>query len=90
MKNKQGPILAFLLPFLIVGALTVWHWYAYGLQDIHTGRMRIWTEGANIEQPGDSWESLQFALIMGSVCGTATGSLALGIYGISKFATKNA
>lgn len=83
MKKRRSIILAFVLPFLIVGGLTVWHWYDYGLQDARNARARF--AGWEIRQPGDEWEALRFALIFGVVTGSAAGTIGLGIYGITKF-----
>ncbi len=79
-------ILAFLLPFLIIGGLTIWHWYDYGLKDIHTGRARF--VGWEVQQPGDDWEALKLALILGLGSGVAAGTLGLGIYGLTRYAKR--
>lgn len=82
MKNKRALIIAFTLPFLIVGGLTVWHWYDYGLQDMHTARAKIM--GTEVFQPGDEMVSLKFALMIGSASGIAAGTLGLGLYGLTR------
>ena len=86
LTAHKGKLIAFLLPFWVVGGLTVWHWYDYGLQDIHRARARF--AGWEIQQPGDSMESLKFALMIGAVCGVGAGVLGLGIYGIARFAKR--
>ncbi len=86
MKNRRSMILAFALPFLIVGGLTVWHWYDYGLQDMHTARAKFM--GWEIHQPGDEWESLKFALIIGSVCGAAAGIFGVAVFGLAILAKR--
>lgn len=78
MKNKRSWFLAFFVPFLIVGALTVWHWYDYGLQDMRNARAKIW--GTELFQVGDEAESLKFALLIGSVCAIPAGLSGLAIY----------
>ncbi|HEY9681547.1 MAG TPA: hypothetical protein V6C86_08195 [Oculatellaceae cyanobacterium] len=83
---SKGWLVAFLVPFFVIGGLSVWHWYDYGLKDIHTARSRF--AGWEIKQPGDETESLKFALMIGTACGIAAGALGLGAYGIVKFVKK--
>lgn len=83
MKGRRLMIIAFTLPFLMVGGLTVWHWYDYGLRDMHTARARF--AGWEVQQAGDETESLKFALMIGAASGVAAGALGLGIYGVAKF-----
>lgn len=71
-------IIAFSLPFLIVGGLTVWHWYDYGLQDMRNARAKIW--GTELFQAGDEAESLRFALMIGAACAVPAGLSGLAIY----------
>ncbi|MBZ0185455.1 MAG: hypothetical protein K8F91_04310 [Candidatus Obscuribacterales bacterium] len=85
---NRGTLIAFVVPFLIVAGCSVWHWYDYGLQDMHTARLRVWKEGDNVQQPGDHWESLKFALIIGSASGVAAGTLGLGLFVLTKFIRK--
>lgn len=84
---SKGRLLAFLLPFLVIGGLSVWHWYDYGLQDIHRARARF--AGWEIKQSGDEMESLKFALMIGAACGVGAGVLGLGAYSIIKFVDRN-
>lgn len=69
MKNNRGLLLAFLLPFLIVGGLTVWHWYDYSYDDIQRGR-RL---GEPLFQPGDEKSAFETALLMGIIGATGAG-----------------
>jgi hypothetical protein len=55
---SKGWFVAFLVPFFVIGGLSVWHWYDYGLKDIHTARARF--AGWEIKQPGDEMDSLKF------------------------------
>ncbi|MBZ0185779.1 MAG: hypothetical protein K8F91_05950 [Candidatus Obscuribacterales bacterium] len=80
----KGKLIAFVVPFLIVTGCSVLHWYNYGLQDIHSGRLRVWKEGDKVQQPGDHWELLKFALIVGSASGIAAGTLGLGLFALTR------
>lgn len=83
-RTKKIPyerwLVAFLVPFFVIGGLSVWHWYDYGLKDIHMARARF--AGWEITQPSDEMDSLKFALMMGTACGIAAGAFGLGTYGI--------
>ncbi len=83
---SRGRVIAFLLPFFVIGGLSVWHWYDYGLKDMHRARARF--AGWEIKQPGDETESLKFALVIGTACAFASGALGLGVYEILKIVRK--
>ncbi|MFN8551296.1 MAG: hypothetical protein U0103_07400 [Candidatus Obscuribacterales bacterium] len=86
-KNKRGLIIAFFLPFLFISCPTIWHWYDYGLQDMHRARARF--AGWEIQQPGDEIESLKFALMIGAVSGILAGAFGVGLYGVASLTKRN-
>lgn len=76
-KNSfQGWLIAFILPFLLVGGLTVWHWYDYSYQDIQRGR-RL---GEELFQSGDKKSALETALLMGTIAATGAGVIGITAY----------